>query len=91
MCSLTYMELSEKIIISHKMKSDTASYVLQGHFKANSIIKVLHYQNIHQWINQYIKLHLESFSSLFHCYFFSISWYFILLNSVVWCNIYLQI
>lgn len=48
MCSLTYMELSEKIIISHKMKSDTASYVLQGHFKANSIIKVLHYQNIHQ-------------------------------------------
>lgn len=60
MCGLTYMKLSEKIDVSPRIDS----YVLQVHLIANLIIKELHSQNIHQWINQYIKLYFESFNSL---------------------------
>lgn len=75
-----------KKLISPKMKPSTAFYVLQVHSKTNYIIKYLHSPNIHQWINQYIKLYFESF--IIYLVVTSVSWYFILLNSLLlWCNI----
>lgn len=75
--SLMYMKQWKNWFI---LRWNIVQFLMCHKYIRKPIIKHLHSLNIHQWINQYIKLHFESCSSEFSCIFCSISCYFISLN-----------